>query len=211
VDKLVNSLGHDFEGTGKANGCNGRFSGFDFSQWHTVTCIFDFDRISFLVDDVPVRIIHRIISSSGEPVNCGDKIAQGVYYQLKAYPIEKMNIIFNLALISKNGPGGSVPVDESTPFPSAFEVDYVRMWRKDTGDVQLSAFPVPATNTLTLSSNQDMKLVELWDMYGRIVFSGEVFSREVPVDISTMNEGIYTARCKFQNGYKSVRIIKTLK
>jgi hypothetical protein len=143
IDKLVSSIGHDYDGDGKATGCSKDITGFDFSDWHKVSCSFEFDKIEIFVDDVPVRVINRIVTNDGLPVNCGDNLAQGTYYFLKSYPIEQMQMVLDLALTSHNGPGGSKPVDETTPFPSAFEIDYVRVWKRSPGEIFLNVQPNP--------------------------------------------------------------------
>ena len=128
INTFVTSVGHDYDGNGTSEGCNQSFSGYDFSQWHTFTCIFDFDRIIWQIDGVTVRSLHRFQTLSGIIVYCGENIAQGTYFFQKSFPIESMSIILNLAIGSGNGP--SPLPDATTPFPSIFEIDYVRFYIK---------------------------------------------------------------------------------
>lgn len=127
INTFVTSVGHDYDGNGTAEGCNQSFSGYDFSQWHTFTCIFDFDRIIWKIDGNIVRSLHRFQTLSNDIIYCGEDIAQGTYFLQKSFPIEPMSIILNLAIGSDEGP--STLPDANTTFPSQFEIDYVRFYK----------------------------------------------------------------------------------
>ena len=208
INKFVTSIGHDYENNGTASGCNASYSGYDFSQWHTFTCIFDFDKISILIDGHLVRLIHRIITLSGEPVNCGDNIGTGTYYFLKSYPIEKMAIIINLALISENGPGASVPVDGTTPFPSSFDIDYVRMWKRNPEIDSISIQPNPTANKITVNSNHKITLIQIINMNGEIVSENKLYANYFVADLINFPIGIYFVKVNLVEGFKTFKVVK---
>jgi beta-glucanase (GH16 family) len=206
--KLINSIGHDFDGFGRPSGCNMSYVGFDFSQWHTFSCIFDFDKISFLVDDELIRVVHRIITLDGYPVVCGDKIDFGTYYQLKSYPIERMSIIINLALISEKGPGSSLQIDSTTPFPSSFDVDYVKMWEREPIEEYLTAQPNPTADTFKVNSNSSIITLEIHNVNGEMIYKSEMTSPTFSIDLSSQPNGIYFLTARLSNSYRTLKIIK---
>lgn len=61
---------------------------------------------------------------TGQSVNCNN--INGLYYK-KYLPDVPLQIIFNLQI------SRSTPPDESTPFPSAYEIDYIKVWKHDKG------------------------------------------------------------------------------
>jgi beta-glucanase (GH16 family) len=206
--KLITSLAHNYDGTNYAYGCNESFNGFDLTQWHTYTCVFDYDKISFLVDDQLVRVVHRFVTADGHPLNCGDDISTGVYYQQKSYPIEAMNIIVGMGIISSHGPADSKPPDETTPFPGVLEIDYVRIWRRDTAGIELKIHPVPATNSLNATANYDMKSISIESLDGKREELMWVKSKDVRIDISYLPEGMYFLTALFESGPKTVKFVK---
>lgn len=121
--------GYDYDGDGQAEGCRfGTNNIPDLSQWHTYTCIYEFDRIIWQIDGVDIRTFYRYTTSTNIPITCGENIANGVYFQEQSFPIDKMHIILNLAIRN----GNSAP-DNSTVLPNYFEIDYVRYYIKIQG------------------------------------------------------------------------------
>ena len=206
LNEYVSSLGHDFNGTGGPNGCHDSRKGFDFSDWHIFSCVFDYDKIEFLIDDKTVREINRVITSDGKPVLCGDNIDYGVYYQLEAYPIETMNIIVNLALLSKNGPADSMPIDDSTPYPSSFDIDYVR-YSKRVPEA-LTIYPNPTPGKISIHSNVAMQSAELFNMAGQSIYKLAVSATDFDMNLSAEHNGIYLLKVSLDGIVKTSKIIK---
>lgn len=204
--EFVHSVGHDYTGSGKPNGCNFTRKGYDFTKWHTFTCIFDYDKMDVLIDGESVRTVYRVITPTRQPIFCGDKIDNGTYYELMGYPMEPMNILLNLALTSVKGPGGSVPIDETTPFPSSFEIDYVRFWKRVPELVTL--YPNPCQDIAKLYSNTLIKSVKICDLNGNTVYSSTPNSTELIVDLSSHQDGIYVLTAELEGVSKSVKIVK---
>lgn len=206
--KLVTNILHDYDGNQKQHQCSERFSSFDFTQWHTFACIFDFDKISFLVDDKLMRIVHRIITPSGEPVNCDDNISPGSYFFLKAYPIERMQVILNLALLSENGPAGSVAVDETSELPAIFEIDHVKIWEKKNNRIRLTVSPNPVESLVNIDSDHAIKSLRLTDVQGRTLKLFDVNATSFSFDASYLSPGMYFIRASFEEIEKTVKLIK---
>ena len=189
INEFVTSIGHDFEGIGKPNGCNATYRFYDFSKWHTFTCQYEYDKIIFMIDNEIVREIYRALSQTGNPVLCGDKIDYGTYFQLEAFPIEEMNLILNLALISKQGPGKSVPIDETTAFPSSFDIDYVRCWHKIPESIQI--YPNPTKDYLNIDNANGFH-VSIINMLGQQVFASQIDQQNFQINLSSLKcRGLY--------------------
>lgn len=206
TDKMVSALGHDYDGDGKPSGCSETYRGVDLSEWHTYACIWEADRIAFLVDDRPLGIIYRVLSPSKKPVVCGDELGNGTYFQLMSYPLEPMKIIFNMALISKNGPGGSVPVDESTPFPSSFDVDYIRFSKRTPGAVDV--YPNPAEDSIRVESKTTILSVSLSNLTGQQLYTAGVDALSAGINLSLLPAGVYVLTVGLEGVTKRVKVLK---
>jgi beta-glucanase (GH16 family) len=204
--EFITSLGHDFEGRGTANGCSASRKGYDFSEWHTFACIFDYDKITNLIDGEIVREVPRVITVNRKPVYCGDEIDAGTYYQLKAYPIEPMNIIVGMGLISKNGPGKSVPIDDTTPFPSSLEVDYIRYWKRV--EPLVSIYPNPGPGKVNIFSITPINSVEIFNISGLRIYKLTNPPSSIQVDLSTQPDGFYTVSLELEGAYKTLKFVK---
>ncbi|MBL7930377.1 MAG: family 16 glycosylhydrolase [Bacteroidia bacterium] len=208
TSKYVSSIGHDYDKTGKSNGCSKILTGFDFTKWHTFTCIFDYDKISFLIDGETIRVIHHFLTVSGNPLSCGDKIDYGTYFELKSYPIEKMHIIVNLALIRK-GEDNFIEVDETTPFPSSFEIDYIKMWRRSDEKEEIEVWPNPTNGNIVVNSNTDIYSLVIFNAEGKPVYvSKEILSLPRNIDLSDRPDGLYLILAELPGGFKTSKIIK---
>jgi beta-glucanase (GH16 family) len=209
--KLITSIGHDFDGTGKSNGCNSTKRGFDLSEWHTYSCIFEFDKITFLVDEEIVRVVNRFMTANNQPLSCGDHISTGTYFQLKSFPIEKMNIIINLALIKENQTGSFIPVDASTPFPSSLEIDFVRKWKRKPVVDSLAVTPNPTSGMIEVKCNVAVSCIEIYDLTGSMIYQSKMPDLSEPINMGSHPNGIYILKVNMEHGIKTVKFIKSAK
>lgn len=208
--EVINCIYHDYDGDGKPSGCHNSFKGFDLTEWHTFTCIFETDQITFLVDDHLLNIIYRVLSPAKEPVLCGDEIGNGTFFQLESFPLEPMKIIFNMAITSKNGPGGSVPVDDATPFPSSFDVDYIRFWKRTVDHFEL--YPNPTNEKINVASDHsNIKSLKICNLTGDKIYESEFNSISANADLSSLPEGVYTLEIKYDGGVQMKKIVKLAK
>ncbi len=72
----------------------------------------------------------------------------------------------------------------------------------ETADFKI--YPNPATDILTIASEADIYSVSIYDVSGRMVFSGE---RNV-VDVSALNQGVYILNIFTNEGSHTTRFIK---
>ncbi len=113
----------------------------DFSaDFHRFTLIFDPGYIAWLVDGIPIRFENKYRREGiivNKEISC-EEIADDdkTYYKDGAMPEEPMFIVANLAI--QNGlhetyfhvnDQNKAP-DQSTYFPQALEIDYIRHWKK---------------------------------------------------------------------------------
>jgi beta-glucanase (GH16 family) len=125
LDRFTCCVHCDFGEQGNHYGCSATNNVVDFSQWHVITCLFDFDKITWQIDGNTVHVLYRFSTVSGYSIECGENIGIGTYFMEKSYPMQSMSIIMNLAVRSgKNAP------DANTVFPSMYEIDYVRYYIK---------------------------------------------------------------------------------
>jgi beta-glucanase (GH16 family) len=207
-NKIVSGMFHDYNGDRRLSGCGNTYNNFNLSEWHTYSCTWESDQITFCIDDKPIDIIYRVLTSAGEPVLCDDNIGSGTFFQLASYPLEPMKIIFNLAIISKNGPADSVPVDDSTPFPGSFDIDYIRFWKKTAGDV--SIYPNPVREFVIVDSKTTILSVSINNLNGQIIYSAEINALSARIDLSMLPTGFYVLTAKLDGISKRIKIIKTI-
>jgi beta-glucanase (GH16 family) len=203
---IITSIGHDFVEK-SVSGCNDSKRGYDLTKWHTFTCEWGADRIIFSIDGNPFRIIDRVVTSAGEPINCGDELAYGSYFQLKAFVSEPMALIFNMVIIGENGPGGSVPVDASTPFPSSFDVDYIRYWKREPQIVNV--FPNPTNDILNIKASTIIKEVVIRDFLGNILGKYPIGTDDIKLYLAEYPDGLYIASVFLEGIIKNYRIAKS--
>ncbi len=206
TNEFVHSLGHDYTGSGSPNGCNFSRKGYDFTKWHTITCVFDYDKMDVLIDGESVRTVYRVITPTRQPVLCGDDIDYGTYYELMGYPMEPMNILLNLALMSEKGPGGSVPIDESTPFPSSFEIDYVRFWKRVPALVNI--YPNPCHDKTKVFSNTLIKSARVCNLAAQTVFYSNPLNTDMVIDLSDQPDGVYILNVGLEGTSRAIKIVK---
>lgn len=128
-DQFTCNIHHDYDGDGKSEQCNfATETSYDFSDWHVFTCEFQEYMVSWYIDGNLMRTEYRYMTASGTPIHCDEEIGNGLVFEDQAYPRESMSIIFNLA-VEKD----EFAPDETTQFPSIFEIDYIRFYEKKEG------------------------------------------------------------------------------
>ena len=75
---------------------------------------------------------------------------------------------------------------------------------------EVSLFPNPATNSLNISSNTDIKQITVFNYVGHLVFNQEFSSRKTAIlNTSLYQAGIYVIRIDTENGAITKRVIIT--
>jgi beta-glucanase (GH16 family) len=127
VFEFWNNSTNDHNLTVHYNGqmCLTDYNGPDYSQvFHTYTVIWNNYKIEWYVDGDLKRRSTKFYTILGQPVDCNGIQAYSHYIMDKVFPLDPMNIIVNLALQT-----GTYAPDNSTPFPSSLEIDYIRYYK----------------------------------------------------------------------------------
>ncbi len=124
IERFTCNLHHNWLGNDQSS-CGFGQDVLDFSEWNTFRCDFEFDRVSWYINDILVRSVPRFQTITLQPLDCSTPLPAGNFVTNKAYPTKRMHIIFNLAIQS----GVNSP-NTSTLFPGTFEIDYIRYYNK---------------------------------------------------------------------------------
>ena len=117
---MTNHWGSNYPNTGGSDQMSGgSYSGPDFSAaFHTIGMLWDATQIAWYVDGMQVRRVTDHIPTSG-------------------YGWPGMYILFNIAV----GGAWGGPPNSSTPWPSDYQVDWVRVWKIGTGSITVPSAP----------------------------------------------------------------------
>ena len=101
------------------------YEGPDFSaDFHTFSVVWDSTKIEWYVDGELKRLSTYYQTKRGKNVECKNIKAGKTYYINPIFPKDPMSIIANLAIqTGKNAP-------DVTVFNSAFEIDYIKYYKK---------------------------------------------------------------------------------
>ena len=172
----------------------------------TFTTLIDYDKIQFEVNGKLIWEVQRIVTPTAKPVYCGDNIDYGTYYQLKAFPIEKMFMILNLALTNPgHGPGGAPGVDGTTVFPSSFDIDYLRVWTRVQEDANI--FPTVSNGKWKIKSNLSFKLFSVKNTLGENIsnYTFDIATNEL--NIFSSSDGIYFVTLDYNGNKKTLKVL----
>lgn len=115
--------------------CGTDYNGPDFSQdFHIFTVIWDIYKVYWYVDGVLKRQSTKFYSMVPQPIDCNGLEAPMACIMDNLFPKESMNIIANFAIQSGTSQCGQFTIDNNpdinTPFPSSFEIDYIRYYKQ---------------------------------------------------------------------------------
>ena len=66
---------------------------------------------------------------------------------------------------------------------------------------KLSVFPVPATSTITISANEPVNQIQIFDLQGRIVKEmNNINTNETQMDVNSLTNGVYNVVATSKNG-----------
>jgi beta-glucanase (GH16 family) len=121
-----NTCNHNMNVHFNNNMCLTDYNDNDFSQdFHIFTLIWDNFKIEWYVDGKLKRRNTKFNSLLGQQLDCEQLKKDQTYIVDTNYPLEKVNIILNLAIQNDK-----YKPNESTVFPGVFEIDYVRYYSK---------------------------------------------------------------------------------
>ncbi len=105
----------------------------DLSQdFHVYSVEWDPFYVQWSLDGQVLRKFHKFFTLTGNIIECGDDVANGSIVVKNIVPDVSMSVIANLAL-SKGPTGYCDPdfIDETTPYPSSMDIDYIRVYQKE--------------------------------------------------------------------------------
>jgi beta-glucanase (GH16 family) len=149
--------------------CNGtaatKTSGFSFSDlsldFHTYTMEWTPHNLNFFIDGNYLWSIRRLINTAGQEMNvdCGNYLAAGTYLSSKFVPQGNMSLIANLAIYAQSD---SRHPDATTPFPSNFEIDFIRVWQREIGSgfTDLCNELISGNDVICTGQNASFNLIE---------------------------------------------------
>jgi beta-glucanase (GH16 family) len=121
-----NTCNHNMNVHFNDNMCLTDYNATDFSEdFHVYTVIWDNYKIEWYVDGNLKRRNTKFNTLLGQQLDCEQLNKEQSYIVDKNYPLEKVNIILNLAIQNDK-----YKPNESTVFPGVFEIDYVRYYSK---------------------------------------------------------------------------------
>ncbi|WP_294672857.1 family 16 glycosylhydrolase [uncultured Fluviicola sp.] len=147
----TNSCGYDLYGCA-SNG------GVDYSSdYHVFALEWGFYRINWYIDGALVHTMYRyntidLLGGQTQPVGCNTAEEDVSYWANESWPkTDRMQVRFNFAMQYGNSNpknqniGFNNAPDATTPFPSAFEIDYFRYYKQNgpcIANGTLSSFPL---------------------------------------------------------------------
>jgi len=78
----------------------------------------------------------------------------------------------------------------------------------DVKSTKLNFYPNPVKNVLTINNEIEVNNVTIYDLAGKSVLNQKADSKNLSLDISKLEKGIYMMRVATKNGAKTVKIIK---
>ena len=146
LSQVVNTnVNFDFDQSGSPYYCSAKYTGPDYStSFHIFAVQWTPFSIRWYVDNVCIRTINRYYQYiNGRVFDCTTSVPCTVSMS-KAFPsLVPSKIIANLAIECNNGD----EPNSTTPFPSSFEIDYIRYYK-----------PLPMSSDLTYSSIASVNL-----------------------------------------------------
>jgi beta-glucanase (GH16 family) len=134
---------------GQKNNCSKSNPGPDYSTgFHTFIVVYGEFLITWYIDGVFQRDF-LYLEDNNTPVTCATYSAGQTYDVAKAFPRDPMNIFANFALQR----GNSNDPNASSPFPSAFEIDYIRFYKQSDCLSQYHFSTPSQLNTVSIYPN----------------------------------------------------------
>jgi len=188
------------------------YEGVDFSlDFHIYSAEWDPFFITFLVDGDIVFKTSRFYTISGTEVTwcC---VEPGIYNAQPFYPSGQNNMVGLIANLPIGSKKDEDDPNEDTPFPSQFEIDYIRVYQRDPPssadyNCEVLLYPNPASSYLKIKKNR-MTLVRIENVFGEILFSKEVTGDETEVDVRNLSKGIYFIEVQSEDGTFANKFIR---
>ena len=156
-------------------------------DYHIYSLEWDEFRLVFRVDGNITRTVYRYVDLQGRIIDeCNNLNNYQLYIENLLFPTTPMHVILNLAI--SNGNYGSPP-NESTQFPSFFDIDYIRIYKKSN----------PYRNLII-----SQQPTEAYYTAGNILFCDNenplVLNNETTLNLFALNEIVFEAEVDIPRG-----------
>ena len=176
------------------NSCLEDRKGVDYSKdFHVYTMIWEPYKIEWYVDGELIRRYSRFYQM-GKEVGC--QLNAWQCYEEALFPLNPMLIYFDLYI---DKIGGYLP-DETTPFPSALEVDWVRYYeRTDLQDfsqekeTNVNVYPNPSSGLFNIEINPSSEKMNarVFNVYGEKLIQFTLDKNRSILDLRDKSKGVY--------------------
>ena len=129
LSKRINTnIHYDFNNNNSADDCSHKYNGVDYSNsFHIFSAIWTKYSIEWYVDGDLIRTEYLFRDILSRPLSCGlDGLREAIISKSFPRVNHPMQIIANLAIQCNN----ENDPDNTTPFPSSFEIDYIRYYKQ---------------------------------------------------------------------------------
>ena len=192
---------YDFDFDNNGDGCSTNYLGVDFSEnFHVFTVIWEKNKIEWFVDGDLKRTDYRYYTILGQTTGCTIN-AWSQYKMNRTYPIDPMRIIFNVAVQSgTNKRGDENSPDNTTPFPSQMEVDWVKYYAREEPESTIASntfsdvHPNPNNGVFTVDVDCDLTdeiVIEILTLNYQVIFDKNLISTSTSIDLKYLENGIY--------------------
>lgn len=183
---------------GVLHNCGGSWNvdGTDFSDiFHTFAVEWDYFKIIWYIDGQPVQYRYRFNTLSLQNIDCNSLQEGSIYYLNESWPFtDRMQVRFNMALQQGYtnpaiGSGYNKAPDGTTPFPSAFEIDYFRYYKRG-----------PCSANVTITSDPQLNLSNI--LYNTLLGQNITISSAVTVNNNEQLEVIPSNQLILDPGFE---------
>jgi len=100
----------------------------------------------------------------------------------------------------------------SSPLQFLTYIDYVQVTQYtgvyDSHNVYTEIYPNPASDQLTIRSNEYIREVEVLNLTGQVISSKTVNNNETVINVSDLNRGLYFIKVRTERGESTTKITK---
>jgi len=100
--------------------------------------------------------------------------------------------------------------DENNPLfeiPCSFKIVDVGIETYTVNDIQTTVYPNPASDKITVESNQNINSIQLINNMGQVVYTATVNAEKTTINTTDISKGIYFLRVNSDAGAKNIKII----
>ena len=115
---------------------------------------------------------------------------------------DKVSIFFNF------GVDGATAGAKTYYFDNMTFGDLASLSVKNESLIQINTYPNPVTNTLKINSNSNIENIVIFNILGNKVLEKNLTKKDLIINVSNLNSGIYILQFKTENGIGSKKFVK---